>query len=265
MADKDKAWEVYIGRANSFGGRVLRRLLAGSEGGCSLWEMQGAAPWPFAWGKSPAGEKKQGLLLPFLELSRENAAHWLPKVALCLQRARDFDRVVLLLGEPVEEMLSLVDRHREKGLQAVAVCAGRGELYGGEKPEDPSGPVEELLDLILARLASASPRKRILLPYGEKEVFRLLYVGDLVSAGLFFLRRSSEEADLLVRGKAYAYGEIAALAARVAGFGGRLQYGKAKAPKPHDLPQGLGTMSSDRLADPRAALAYLTQIRSQLK
>ena len=263
MAEKDTAWEVYIGRADSFGGRLLMRLLSGSGGGGTRWEMQAAAPLPLSQDNASSGEKKKGLLLPFLEMNRENAARWLPLAALCLQRAREFHRVVLLLGEPVAEMLSLIGRHREKGLSAVAVCAGRGELYGGEKPEDLAGPVEELIDLLLVRLSSSSPRKRIFLPYGEDAVLRLLYAGDLASAGLFFLRRSSEDADLLVRGKAFAYGEIASLAARVAGYGGKLQYGKEKIPKPKSLPQGLGTMSSDQMADLGAAMAYLIQARVQ--
>ena len=188
--EQQPKWQLYIARPDSFGGRTLRRQVA-SEGG--LYQIFEGTP----------GEKQdgpRGLLLPFLEISPGNQADFLPKVALALQQARAFDRTVILLAEPLPEVLALMARHQEKGLQVTAVCAGPGELYGGESREEPAGPVEELLDALRERMASDSPRKRLILPYGERERLPLTYAGDLASAALFVLRHDEDTTPLLVEG-----------------------------------------------------------------
>ena len=257
MAGNNQAWEIYIGYGDSLGGRALRRQVAREGGRYKVWspreeglkERDAAGPW-------------QGLLLPFLEIGRENQEKCLSKVALALQKARDFDRIVLLLAEPLPEVLTLMARHQAKGLNVTAVCAGKGELYGGELPGEVSGPVEEALDALRERLASSSPKKRLALPYGEKEVLRLTYAGDLASAALFVLRHDEEETPLLVEGVSCLYGEMAAAAAGAAGFGGRLQFGKGKIPR-QKAQENFRVMQGHALYPLAPILQYLLRARAR--
>lgn len=255
MAENNMDWEIYISSPDSQGGRALRRQVA-REGGCfHFWE-------PGTEVSTDEG-KKQGLLLPFLEIGEDNQEKYLPKVALSLQKARGFTRTVLLLREPLPEVLSLMGRHQEKGLKVTAVCAGKGELYGAEKPEEAAGPVEELLDALRERLASSSPRKRLVLPYGEKEKLPLTYAGDLASASLFVLRHDEEGVPLLVEGVPFTYGEMAKAVADGLDFGGRLQFGKGKLPKATVDKEAFRVMQGHALHPLQLVLPYLLQVRAR--
>lgn len=255
MAGNDQAWDIYIGYGDSLGGKALRRQVVREKGGYLLWE-------PMSEMAAPQGERA-GLLLPFLEIGRDNLGKYLPKVALSLQKARKFARIVLLLREPLREVMELMARHQAKGLNVTAVCAGAGELYGGEAPEECFGPVEELLDALRERLSSSSPRKRLVLPYGEREQLSLTYAGDLCSAALFVLRRDEETTPLLVKGNALAYGEMAHFAARIAGFAGRLQFGKGRLAKAAQAEGGFRVMQGSALYQPGEVLAYLLKARGR--
>ncbi len=247
-------WQIHIARAESLGGRALRRQVTREGGLYRRWEEKSAG--------EKVEESCQGLLLPYLDIRRDNQARFLPKVALDFQRARSFDRVVLVLAEPLPELLALMARHQEQGLQVTAVCAGAGELYGGEGPEDCAGPVEEALEALQERLASTSPRKRLALPYGEKEKLPLTYVGDLASAALFALRHYEGQAPLLVQGAPYVYGEMARAAAGVLGFEGRLQFGKEKV-RPAKVPEAFQTMQGSSLYPLSVVLPYLAEARAR--
>ncbi|MBQ7498841.1 MAG: glycosyltransferase family 2 protein [Selenomonas sp.] len=256
MAQEEKAkWQLYIARAASLGGRALRRQVVREGGIYKVFEEAGGEG-------AGEGEGSRGLLLPFLEARQENLGTFLPKAALALQQARSFDRVVMLLAEPLPELLALVARHQGQGLQVTAVCAGAGELYGGETPEEPAGPVEEVLGLVAERLASTSPRKRLVLPYGEKERLPLTYVGDLASAALYVLRHDREKASLLVKGASFTYGVLAQAAASALGFGGRLQFGREKIGKTKAA-EGFRIMQGSSLYPLEAVLPYLARIRRQ--
>lgn len=256
MAQEERAkWQIHIARAESLGGRALRRQLDRAGSTYRIFEEE---PYP----GERAEEEQAGLLLPFLEIDQENQAAFLPKVALSLQQARPFDRTVLLLAAPLPGVLALVERHLRQGLQVTAVCAGQGELYGGERPEDPAGPVEELLDALLARLGSASPRKRVILPYGEREKLTLTYIEDMASAALYILRRDKDTSPLLVQGDSFAYGELARLAAQGTGFGGKLQFSRGKLPKQQASREGFRGMSSDSPYHPQLVLSYLAKVRA---
>ena len=263
MAADNQAWEIYVGYGDSLGGRALRRQMVREGGRYRLWTPR-AAETETGENAKPAGAKSawQGLLLPFLEIDEGNEAQQLARVALYLQKARAFARIVVLLREPLPEVLALIRRHQEKGLDVTAVCAGKGALYGGEAGEERFGPVEELLDALRERLASSSPRKRLGLPYGEGEMVPLTYVGDLASAAIFVLRRDEENTPLLVEGAACAYGELARFAAGVAGFSGRLQFGREKLPKAKEQ-QGLRKMQGRSLYHPGAVVSYLLKARER--
>ena len=224
MAKQDN-WQVFVARGDSMGGRALRHQLSWEGWVYSLWEQrEKAAP-------SEEAEEvwwRRGLLLPFAELTEENAGKYLPKIALALQQAREVDRVVLLLGEPVPEVLNLLKRHQDKGLSCTAVCAHKGQLYGWERPSEPVTVVEELLDAFEARVNSASPRKRLLLPYREEETKTLLYAGDLASAAIYALSRDEGLLPIMVGGASSTYGEIAAAAGAAAGFEGKIQFGRSR-------------------------------------
>lgn len=254
MSENNPAWKIYIGCGDSLGGRVLRRQVAREGSFYELWE-------PLA--ELHREGEKRGLLLPFLEIGEGNQEKHLPRVALCLQKARDFDRVVLLLREPLPEVLALMHRHQEQGLQVTAVCAGKGELYGSEGPEEAAGPVEELLDALRERMASASPRKRLMLSYGEKEKLPLTYAGDLASAALFVLRQDNGLMPLLVEGRAFAYGEIVRAVAQGAGFQGKLQFGRARSKRAKADNSAFRVMQGHALYSPAVVLPYLMKARSR--
>lgn len=243
-------WLFYLARKDSLGGRYLRRLL---EADREDWEaVEGQ--------KSEAqqeGNRPRGLLLPFLEIKRENQKQFLPKVALALQQARAFSRTVVMLREPLPEVLALIARHQQRGLACTAVCAKAGELFGGERPGELCHPAEELLELMSGRVNSASPRKRILLSYREEERLALTYAGDLAGAVLFILCHDGGLEPLLVAGSEVTYGQLAKLVAEVTGFGGHLQYGKKRLPKRADAPRGLRLMQRDNLPGLKMALERL--------
>ena len=251
-AGKDR-WVFYLARSESLGGRYLRKLLEGDK---EEWQpLEGAA------GPQQDEARPQGLLLPFLEMDRENLRQYLPKVALALQQARGFRRTVVMLREPLPEVLALLQRHQQRGLPCTAVCAGFGELFGGERPGELSHPAEELLELTTARVSSASPRKRLLLPCREDEKLSLTYAGDLAGAVIFVLCQDKGLEPLLVAGSQVSYGQLAKLTAEAAGFTGRLQYGKARIPKPDAPPDGLRLMQKDNLPGLKKALAQLVKNR----
>ena len=259
MSEHDRAWEIYIGYGDSLGGRALRRQMVRELGSYRLWTPREDGPEEPA----AASVRWQGLLLPFLEIGAADQEKLLPRVALSLQKAREFSRVVVLLREPLPEVLDLIRRHQEKGLNVTTVCARAGAIYGGEGPEDAFGPMEELVDALRERLASSSPRKRLSLPYGEGEQVPLTYVGELASAAIFVLRRDEETAPLLVEGASWPYGELASFTARAAGFQGKLQFGKGKLPKAQDLPQGFRRLQGRSLYPPGAVLPYLLKARAR--
>ena len=257
MAQQDN-WQVFVTRAHTLGGRFLRHQL--------VWEGQFYHIWEGAETASSqeGGEGRRGLLLPFVELTAENAGIYLPKMALALQQARGFQRVVLMLGEPLPEALALLQRHQEKGLPCTAVCAGRGELYGWELPEEPMTLVEELLETFRGRVESSSPRKRLILPYRETEKRTLLHVGDLASAALFALSKDEDTTPLLVEGVPFAYGTLAAAAARAAGFEGKVQYGKEKLPKAQPADKSnLRVMQGQQPYSLEDTLPYLWRTRAR--
>ena len=251
LAEQER-WQLYVSRADSLGGRALRRQL--SLDGHVYKILEEADP-------QEQTERKKGLFLPFLEIEREQAADWLPQVALALQNARAFRRVVLLLREPIPEVLALLSRHQERGLSCTAVCTEAYSIYGGERPEEKFSPVEQLMDLLIERTDSASPRKRLQLPYREDADLRLVFAGDLAGAALFVMMRDEGLEPLLVEGQTFPYREVAELAKKAAGFEGRLQFGKEKLPKRAEHPAGLRVMQGKdpyKLAD---VLVYLNRKR----
>lgn len=254
MAEQE-TWQVYIARAETLGGRALRRQLSLSG---DFYKVLEESPLPEQQEETSA----QGLLLPFLEISREQQEEFLPQVELALQKARAFHRTVLMLREPLTEILKLIRQHQQQGLSCTAVCTGRGELYGGEKPEEISGPIEEVLDLIAERLQSTSPKKRVPLPYREDAALRPLFVGELAGAALFALRRYAGTDFLLVKGQPCKYGEIAELAGGATGFAGKFQFGKTRL-KVDDLPAGFRTMEANHPYQLDEVLAYLARRRQR--
>ena len=121
MSEHDRAWEIYIGYGDSLGGRALRRQMVRELGSYRLWTPREDGP------EEPAASVRwQGLLLPFLEIDAADQEKLLPRVALSLQKAREFSRVVVLLREPLPEVLDLIRRHQEKGLNVTTVCARAG-------------------------------------------------------------------------------------------------------------------------------------------
>ena len=254
MAEQ-KTWQVYIARTETLGGRALRRQLSLSGDFYKVLEEN----FPEEQQKEPSAK---GLLLPFLEISKEKQEDFLPQVELALQKARSFHRTVLMLREPLTEILKLIRQHQQQGLSCTAVCTGRGELYGGEKPEEISGPIEEVLDLIAERLQSTSPKKRVPLPYREDAALRPLFVGELAGAALFALRRYAGTDFLLVKGQPCKYGEIAELAGGATGFAGKFQFGKTRL-KVDDLPAGFRTMEANHPYQLDEVLAYLARRRQR--
>lgn len=253
---EDIKWEIHIGYPDTLGGRALRRQVVRERSSYLVWNPKESQP--------PREERpglKRGLLLPFLQINLAAQEKYLPKVALSLQKAREFDRTVLLLQEPLPEVLELLARHQAKGLKVAAVCAGAGQLYGAESPGELPGAVEELLSALQERLFAGSLKKRLLLPYGEKEKLFLTYLGDLASAALFVLRHDGEEMPLQVEGTLHTYGEVATSAAEAAGFAGRLQFGKGKLPKAQTVREGFRLMQGHALYPLTPVLGYLLQVR----
>ena len=112
---ENTVWDIYIGSPDSLGGRAIRRQVTREKESYRVWEPGEGAP------EAQSEERRRGLLLPFLEMRGESAEKYLPKLALSLQKARGFDRVVLLFSEPVTEALELMQRHQEGGLEVTAV------------------------------------------------------------------------------------------------------------------------------------------------
>ena len=233
MAEHGK-WQIYVARAETLGGRSLRRQLI--LNGDMYKVLEEAGDWQQEM-------EKKGLLLPFLDANKESLNDLLPQVDMLLERARFFRRTVLILGEPLPEVLQLLGKYQAQGIACTAVCAAKGELYGGERKGEISGPVEEAMDLLADRLKSSSPRKRVLLPYRQEMILNLLYVDELSAAAIFALQRYDGTDFLLVMGQPCSYGEMALLAGKAAGFEGRFQFGKERL-KAEAIPAGLRTLKA---------------------
>ncbi|SEH25156.1 glycosyltransferase [Selenomonas sp. KH1T6] len=250
-------WLFYIARSDSLGGRYLKRQLELDWEDWLPWEEKDSSK------EETEVQRPRGLLLPFLEIEPGNLRQFLPKVALALQQARGFTRTVLMLREPLPEVLALLSRHQQQGLLCAAVCARPGELFGGEKAGELAGLADELLDLMEERLSSSSPRKRLLLPYRQEEKLSLLFAGDLAGAAIFALCHDGGLEPLVVAGSEVTYGQLATQAAESAGFGGRLQYGKSRLPKRAPLPGGLRLMQGSLLGL-QEALRFMIRQRKEL-
>lgn len=249
-------WQIYVAGADTLGGRLTRRQL--SLDGEIYKVLEETSPE-----ERQAETMAKGLILPFLEIDRENQKEYLPKVALAMQKARDFRRIIVMMREPLTEVLALLQRHRQKGLPCVAVCAAPGDIFGGEQEGEFFTPVEELLDLLAERIDSSSPRKRLLLPYRENESLRLKYVWDLAGAAVYAVKNYQGQEPLLLEGETLSYGELAGLAKEALGFQGRLQFGKGRLHKLEAVPRGFRTMHVSRACGMKLALQYLARKRKR--
>ena len=247
-------WQIYVARAETLGGRAIRKQL--SLGGDIYRVLEETSA-----GERQAEQRIKGLLLPFLEITEDTVKEYLPKVALSLQNARDFHRIVVMLREPLTEVLALLSRHQERGLPCTAVCAPAGVLFGGEKEGELTTCAEELLALMSERVQSSSPRKRLLLPFRESESLKLKSVWDLAKAAIYVLRHDEGQVPLLLEGEAVTYGQVAGWAREAMGFAGRLQFGKGRLPKEAALPAGLRKIQVSGSVGLEANLMYLARRR----
>lgn len=226
MSEKSvAAWRLFVARADSLGGRAIRRALTRDGALYQRWE------WREAWlGSNREEGRPLGLFVPLLELGRGEAEDTalLQEAAAYLEEARQarFTRAVLMLPRPHRGAIALSLRAAQAGLPCAAAAADPGELYGGELEGEMAGPVEALLDKL--RQAAGAGAKQVSLPCREDAPCRLTSVDDLATAVFYVLCRDGDNQPLHLPGESFSYGELAGLAARAAGFGGRLRFGRKR-------------------------------------
>lgn len=238
--------QIYIARSESLGGRILRRAVSAKNLLYQLWEdeQQGIS--------APSQESVQKVaLLPLLGpvSAEENWSHTtrveVARKYLEEAKAAKVSRLVIMLEAPEDNVLSqlsstalltLLSGCAAEGLPFHTVMARPGQLYGAERPEDPAGYVENLLEQF--RQAAAEKSESIDLPVKKHASVFLTYAEELAQVAVYALFNYDQKDMLLLDGQEFTYGDLAKAAAQAAGFRGKLNFGREKSlpvPKPFTL------------------------------
>lgn len=263
---------IYVARSESLGGRVLRRAV--SEQGLTyrLWEdEESGLSAPCA-----AGTQKYALLPLLGPVSAEEDWSHTARVDIARKyldeaKAANVTGLVIMMEAPEDSILShlsstalltLLSGCAAEGLPFHTVMARPGQLYGSERPEDPKGYVEELLEEFLR--AAAEKQESLELPLKKQAPVFLSYAGELAQAAVYALFNYSQKEPLLLDGQEFTYGDLAKAAARAAGYRGQLQFGREKSlplPKPFNL--AVCTVNAPQRLPLQATLPFLLQQKAR--
>ena len=263
--------QIYIARGESLGGRVLRRAVSAQNLIYRIWEDEESglsAP-------CEAGTQKYALLPLLGPISaEENWSHTARVEAarkyLDEAKAAKVTRLVIMLEAPEDNVLShlastalftLLSGCAAEGLPFHTVMARPGQLYGAERPEDPAGYVENLLEQF--RQAAAEKAESIDLPVKKHASVFLTYAEELAQVAVYALFNYDQKDMLLLDGQEFTYGDLAKAAAHTAGYRGQLNFGREKSlpvPKPFNLT--VRTVNSPQRISLQTALPFLCELRN---
>lgn len=177
------------------------------------------------------------------------------------------NRLVIMLEAPENNVLShlsstallaLFSSCTAEGLPFFTVMARPGQLFGAERPEDPQGYVEEMLEQFCQ--ASSEKRESLNLPVKKNAHLFLTYVDELAQVAFYALQNYNQKDMLLLDGQEFTYGDLATAVAQAAGYHGRLQFGKEKA---LSLPKAFNftvrTVDASRRVSLKAVLPFLLE------
>mgnify|MGYP002624239390 CR=1 FL=1 len=228
--------QIYIARGESLGGRVLRRAVSANNLLYQFWEdaQQGISV--------PCEEGVQKIaLLPLLGpiSAEENWSHTarveVARKYLEEAKAAKVARLVIMLEAPEDNVLSQLASTAlftqlsgcaAEGLPLHTVMARPGQLYGAERPEDPAGYVEELLEQF--RQAAEKKADSIDLPIKKHASIFLTYAEELAQVAVYALFNDNQKEILLLNGQELTYGDLAKAAARATDYRGQLRFGREK-------------------------------------